>query len=105
MDESEYDRCYDVFGKLRNREYLEKIKADDKARKRSYQESWRSTYERYASGSYSVASASTYSAEEREILRKFYRDLAKIYHPDLNHDAGAEEAMKLLNRLGEAWGV
>ncbi len=33
VDQGEYSRCYDVFGTLRNPEYLEKIKADYKARK------------------------------------------------------------------------
>ena len=38
VDKDEYDRCFDVFGILRNGAYLEQIKVDHKARKRSYQE-------------------------------------------------------------------
>ncbi len=55
VDKSEYDRCYDVFGVLRNASYLKQIQAEHKARQRearkqsrdywsSYQESWHSTY-------------------------------------------------------------
>ncbi len=104
VDGDEYDRCYDVFGTLRNKEYLEQIKAQHRARRR-YQESRRSTYEQYASGSYSVQSASTYSEDERAILKKFYRSLSKLYHPDLNPDKDTTAEMKLLNKLKEHWGV
>lgn len=108
VDKDEYDRCYDVFGVLRNKEYLEQIKAQHKARKESerrYRESWSSTYERYTSGSYSVPSVSTYSKGERALLKKFYRSLSKTYHPDLNPNEDTTEAMKLLNKLKEQWGV
>lgn len=108
VDGDEYDRCYDVFGVLRNKEYLEKIKADHKARKQSerrYRESWRSTYEQYTSGSYSIPSSSTYSVEETTTLKEFYKKLSKIYHPDLNPGKDTTAQMQLLNRLKEAWGV
>ena len=62
VDKDEYNRCFDVFGVLRNKEYLEQIKAQHKARKESerrYRKSWSSTYERYTSGSYSVPSVPT----------------------------------------------
>jgi len=100
MDGDEYDRCYDVFGTLRNKEYLEQIKAQHRAR-RSYQESRRSTYEQYTSGGYSIQSASTYSEDERATLKKFYRSLSKTYHPDLNPDRDTTAEMKLLNKLKE----
>lgn len=106
----EYDRCYDVFGVLRNKGYLEQIKAQHKARKQaerearsSYQERWRSTYEHYTSGSYSVPAVSTYTAEETAILKQFYRSLSKTYHLNPGKDTTAE--MQLLNKLKEAWGV
>lgn len=105
VEASEYDRCYDVFGVLRNKEYLEKIKADHKARKRSYQERWRGTYERYASGSYSIPTASTYTEDETTILKQFYRSLSKAYHPDLNPDKDTTAEMQLLNKLKDQWGV
>lgn len=108
VDEDEYSRCYDVFGVLRNKAYLEQIRARHKARKESerrYRESWSSTYEQYTSGGYSVPTVSTYGEDERAILKKFYRSLSKTYHPDLNPDEDTTEAMKLLNKLKEQWGV
>ena len=57
VQESEYNMCYDVFGKLRNKEYLDKIKREYKARKeyeersRSYQRDYYSNYNSYSNGS------------------------------------------------------
>lgn len=105
VDKDEYNRCFDVFGVLRNKEYLEQIKERHKAQKESerrYRESWSSTHERYTSGSYSIPSVSTYSEDERTLLKKFYRSLSKTYHPDLNPDENTTEAMKLLNKLKES---
>ena len=108
VEKDDYDRCYDVFGVLRNKEYLEQIKAQHKARKESerrYRESWRSTYERYTSGGYSIPSASTYSEDESAILKQFYRSLSKAYHPDLNPGKDTTAEMQLLNKLKESWGI
>ena len=108
VDGDEYDRCYDVFGALRNKEYLAKIKADHKARKQSesrYHESRRSTYEQYSSGGYSIPAVCTYSEDETAILKQFYRALAKQFHPDVNHDRDTTRELQLLNRLKEQWGV
>ena len=112
VDGDEYDRCYDVFGVLRNKEYLAKIKADHKAWKQaeqarwsSYRESWQSTHEQYTSSGYSVPVRSTYTEEEMAILKRFYRSLSKTYHPDLNPGADTTAAMQLLNKLKETWGV
>lgn len=108
VDGDEYDRCYDVFGVLRNKEYLAQIKARHKTQKESerrYQESWRSTYEQYTGGSYSVPFSSTYTEGERDILKQFYRSLSKTYHPDMNPGEDTTAAMQLLNKLKEAWGV
>ena len=108
VDKDEYNRCFDVFGTLRNKEYLEQIKAQHKARKESerrYRESWGSTYEQYSSGSYSIPTVSTYSEDETAILKQFYRALAKQFHPDVNHDRDTTRELQLLNRLKEQWGV
>ena len=64
VDTSEYDKCSDVFGALRNPAYLEQIKEAHKARKESerrYQEYYSGTHGGSGSGSYSVQSVSTYS--------------------------------------------
>lgn len=89
---TDYDRCYDVFGVLRNKEYLAEVKARKQAERerwRSYQESWRSTY----------------SGEEKAVLKEFYRKLSKLYHPDLNPDKDTTAQMRVLNKLKEQWDV
>lgn len=109
VQENEYDRCYDIFGKLRNGEYLEKIRQEYKSRKEyeekssNYQRDYQSNYN-YYSGSYGTGSLNSgLSAEkEKEYYKKFYRTLATKYHPDVTGDG---EAMKFLNRLKESWGI
>jgi len=109
VQENEYDRCYDIFGELRNREYLDKIKREYKARKEyeerssSYQKDYQSNYNRY-SGSYGTSSLNSglSSEKEKEYYKKFYRTLATKYLPDVTGDG---EAMKFLNRLKESWGI
>lgn len=112
VDGDEYDRCYDVFGVLRNREYLEQVKAAHKARKqaereayRSYRESWGSNYSGGNSSSYSIPASSTYSEKETDMLEEFYKKLSKIYHPDLNPGTDTTAQMQLLNRLKESWKI
>lgn len=112
VDKDEFARCYDVFGVLRNKEYLAKLKAEHKARKaaerekwRRYQEAWSDTYSGGGSRSYSIPSASIYSEGETAILKQFYRTLAKAYHPDLNPNEDVTAKMQLLNRLKEQWGL
>lgn len=112
---SEYNRCYDVFGKLRNPKYLGKIKAEYEARKeyertsweqsRSYYENFRSNYGGYGGGSYCGAVSSNYNEADKDILKKFYRTLTKIFHPDSNPNKDTSEEMKVLNRLKEDWGI
>lgn len=119
VDKEDYDRCYDVFGVLQNKEYLKQIQAEYKARKqaerearkqsreywRSYQEAWNGTYGSRSSGGYSVSLCSTYTEDETAILKKFYKELSKRFHPDLNPDTDTTAEMQLLNKLKEAWGV
>ena len=104
-----------MFGKLRNPEYLKKIKADFKARKeyerrsreqsRSYYENFYSNYGGYNSGSYCGTAASNYNEADKAMLKKFYRTLSKAFHPDSNPDKDTSEEMKMLNRLKSDWGV
>ena len=108
VDKDEYCRCYDVFGTLHNKEYLEQIKARHEARQESerrYRKSWGRTHGQHSSGSYSILSASTYSEDETAILKQFYRVLAKQFHPDVNHDRDTTRELQLLNRIKEQWGV
>ena len=108
VDKDEFDRCYDIFLTLRNKEYLEQIKADHKARKEAesrYREYFRSNYSGYSGGRYSISSPSTYTEDETDILRQFYKVLAKKFHPDLNQERDTTKEMQLLNRLKESWGI
>lgn len=109
LQENEYDRCYDIYGKLRNKDYLEKIKREYKARKeyeersRSYQRDYQSNYSDY-SDSYRTSSFSSglTSEKEKEYYKKFYRTLATKFHPDV---IGDNEPMKFINKLKEQWGI
>lgn len=112
---SEYSRCYDVFGELRNPKYLEKIKAEYKARKEyerksreqrsSYYEKFYGNYGGYGGGSYCGTVVSNYSEDDKVMLKKFYRALSKAFHPDSNPDKDTSEEMKMLNKLKKEWGV
>lgn len=113
VDESEYDRCFDVFGTLRNETYLKQIQADFKAkqeaaRKQSRQQrkTYRETFERFTSGSgYSAAPSGNYTTDETSMLKQFYKALSKKYHPDLNPGKDTTAEMQLLNRLKQMWGI
>lgn len=108
VKEHEYDMCYDVFGMLRNAEYLEKIKKEHKSRKeyeeksRSYQREYYSNYN-YSNDYRKNSSIGGLSSEkEKEYYKKFYRTLATKYHPDVT---GENETMQFLNKLKEQWGI
>lgn len=113
VDGNEYDRCYDVFGTLRNPGYLKRLKQEHKARKQAEREArhrrrqtWQETFERFTSGGgYSAAPPGNYSADDTAILKQFYRVLSKTYHPDLNPGRDTTAEMQLLNRLKREWGV
>lgn len=112
---NEYDKIYDVFGTCHNSAYLEKIKADYKARKeyerrsqeetRGYYEKFYGNYGGHGGGSYFGNYARNYDEADRAMLKKFYRTLSKAFHPDSNQGADTSEEMKLLNRLKSDWGV
>lgn len=109
VQENEYDHCYDIFGKLRNKEYLEKIRREFNTRKdyeeksSNYQRDYQSNYNNY-SGSYGTSSFNSglSSEKEKEYYKKFYRTLATKFHPDI---IGDNEPMQFLNKLKESWGI
>ena len=114
VDSSEYDKCYDVFGELRNPEYLEKIKREYKQRKKfqeeygGYYEKFYGNYNSYSSNhgsGYGNYERSNYADDDKEILRQFYRELSKKFHPDANPDKDTSQQMKMLNQLKQEWGV
>ena len=105
--QDEYKYCYDVFGILRNPDYLEELKARKKTQeeytRRSYEESFKHTYSNYSgnSSSYYTASESNYTEEEKKILHEIYRMASKKFHPDVSGDDGSK--MKFLTKLKEQW--
>ncbi len=108
----EYDRCFDVFGVLRNEAYLKQLLRERKARRKAAREEsrrtrqqWQERYQQYASGSYPPAAPSTYTANETAMLKQFYKALSKKYHPDLNPGKDTTAEMQLLNRLKQEWGL
>lgn len=110
----DYDRCYDVFGKLQNKEALEKIEADYKASKEYEHQSQKNSrgyyenfYSNYGNGGYGSTTQDTglHDTGDKAMLKKFYRTLSKAYHPDSNPGVNTSEEMKLLNQLKGNWGV
>lgn len=103
-----YKYCYDVFGRMRNVEYREKLqeeffkRQDEEERQRKQQEEYyrkSAEYGQRNNRSYSNNVSSNYTEEETALLKKFLRTLSKEYHPDTKN--GSEEAMKFVNKLKE----
>lgn len=103
----EYIYCYDIFGTLRNKEYLNKLidkkKAQEEYTKRSYRSNQHSNYNDYFKSSYSIGNQSNYTEDEKEMLKKIYRTASKKFHPDISNDDGS--MMKFLTKLKEQWGI
>jgi len=113
-DKDKYDQIYDVFGKFMNKEKLEEVEADFKARQEyeekssSYQEQYYSNYKSYGSGDksgYSNSIPSNHNTEDKETLKQFYRVLSKKFHPDANMDTNTSKQMQLINQLKNDWGI
>lgn len=108
---NEYDKCYDVFGILQNPEYLKKIEKDYKARQkyeqesRRYYEEYYNNYNQDSSSSYGGSISNNYKEEDKAVLKQFYRELSKKFHPDANPDADTSQQMQLLNQLKQEWGL
>lgn len=108
-----YKYCYDIFGELRNPQYLEQLKASKKAseeyQKRSYEEGQKRFNEQYydyfngGGSSYSTISISNYNDDEKKLLHEIYRMASKKFHPDVCGDDGSK--MKFLTKLKDQWGL
>lgn len=101
-----YDYCYDVFGTLRNKEYLNQLKTewDNKQQyESSYYDNFKNNYGNYDFSGYFNSKCNNYTEDEKGRLKKIYRTLAAKYHPDICKDDG--EMMKLVNKLKEEWGI
>lgn len=108
IDAMKYDRCYNVFGEVVNQEYLNKIhemvkdreKYSENSRKK-HKQAWRN----FTGGSGFFSGGGHYKEDEKEVLSKFYKVLAKKYHPDANPNKDTSKEMTLLNRLKKEWNV
>ena len=90
---------------------MKKIEKDYEARQRYEQES-RRYYEKYynnhnqdSSSSYGGSISNTYKEEDKAVLKQFYRELSKKFHPDANPDTDTSQQMQLLNQLKQEWGL
>ncbi|WP_375199990.1 hypothetical protein [Bacillus sp. RS11] len=111
-----YNRIYDVYGIVRNKEYLERLiaakgtaeeaqKAQEEYKRRSEQEQWKRFEEHFGKGggSYSSTLNSNYSENEKTMLKEIYRMASKKFHPDACGDDGSK--MKFLTKLKDQWGL
>ena len=46
-----------------------------------------------------------YKEEDKAVLKQFYRELSKKFHPDANPDIDTSQQMQLLNQLKQEWGL
>lgn len=98
-----YDYCYDVFGTLRNTQYLEILKMCRRYHEGNQSNYNSSEYQKNLS-SYQSNLYSNYNEEERKKLKKCFKVLAKYFHPDSS--TGDTEIMKFLNdRLKKDWNI
>lgn len=98
-----YDYCYDVFGTLRNSQYLELLKMCRRYHEENQSNYNSSEYQNYSS-SYQNNLGSNYNEEDKKKLKKCFKVLAKYFHPDSS--TGDTELMQFLNdKLKKDWGL
>ena len=111
VDAMEYDYCFDVLGNVMNQEYLDEIIKNAEAYRSnsSYSNSSSGNYskssESYDYSSYFKSKSSTYTDEEKQMLKKFFKTLSIKFHPDMNLDTDTTKEMQLLNKLNEEWNL
>ena len=125
-----YDYCYDIYGKLKNKDILDEV---IKNSERSYREHKRGNYaekdnsipengndsdyydydnfkRRYKSDhsyygfDYNSGKTSR-TPEEKGYLKRFYKSLAAKFHPDANPNSDTTKEMQFLNKLKDEWGI
>lgn len=105
--EDTYDYCYDVFGALRNKSYLEELQNNYKTQQQyysSYYKNFKSNYSSSdSSSSYFNIGQSTYTEDEKAKLKKIYKVLALKFHPDKLD--GDSDMMVFVNKLKDQWGI
>lgn len=104
----DYDRCYNVFGQLMDAEYYSKLQKILHDREQMKNESRRFRKEESQKRFHEYLHASTnvdYTEKEQMILVKFYKMLAKKFHPDANPQKDTSSEMTLLNKLKRQWHI
>jgi hypothetical protein len=104
--ENTYDYCYDVFGVLRDKEYLQELQSAYKTKQKyysSYYENCKSNYSNDNSSSYSNIQQSIYNEADKVKLKKIYKILALKFHPD--KPEGDADMMKFINKLKGQWDI
>jgi hypothetical protein len=111
VGEDEYDYCYNIFGEVMDKAYLDQI-IQRAAAYSSYRTSGYSNYTAgstdYSSagyGGYSIPVHSNHTEEEKQYLKQFYKTLSLKFHPDMNPDKDTTKEMQLLNKLKEDWNL
>lgn len=98
-----YDFIYDVFGNLKNEEFLNWLQSfqqgPQKKRESTSANFKKSQQKKQRSNS---AASPSFTESEKVWLKKFYRTLAREYHPD---SGGETEAMILINKLKGDWDI
>ena len=106
-----FEQIYDLYNNIHNQSLLDQLKtektekeAKEKAEEERQEQQWENA-SKWVNEEYArrFGKLTNYSDDEKAYLKRFYRTLAKNYHPDLIHDDG--EAMKFLNKLKDQWGV
>lgn len=98
----EYDLCYDIFGELRNKDELDRIKSEFEKRKEYQRNNYKKAYENfknnynYSSSSYKINDSSNYNDNEKKLLKEAFKLLSHKHHPD---KGGSTETMSIINNL------
>ena len=92
----------ELMGKLEG-EYTARCRYEKESRKRQ-QEQWDNFYKQFNNGgSQLFGCKGAYTDSEKVLLKKFYKILSQKFHPD--SQGGSNDAMQLVNKLKQQWGV
>jgi hypothetical protein len=102
-----FEEIYNFDLELMNVDLLEQVRQQkrqsDDYKHEQNESSGNSHYEEKNEKASGYDDGSVYSEEEIAYLKKFYKTLAKYYHPDICHDDG--KAMQFLNKLRKTWNL